>query len=107
MKSPKELVIPVSQDTKKKIDPKTIIPPSSKLIKPSVQTTPSADSLEGGKSGASSDIQITNKALPAQTPLSWYEFGFPVIPIIPGSKRTAEKWDPWLDGLSPLMTLIH
>lgn len=32
--------------------------------------------------------------------LDWFRKGFSVIPIIPGTKRTALKWDPWLDGLS-------
>lgn len=30
----------------------------------------------------------------------WFNFGFNVIPIIPGKKIPAVKWDPWLDGLS-------
>ncbi len=30
----------------------------------------------------------------------WYRFGFNVIPIVTGTKKTAVKWDPWLDGLS-------
>jgi hypothetical protein len=33
--------------------------------------------------------------------LCWYGFGFKVIPIAPGTKKTTEKWDPWLDGQSP------
>jgi len=32
--------------------------------------------------------------------LNWLGFGFPVIPIIPGTKKTALKWDPWLNELS-------
>ena len=32
--------------------------------------------------------------------LHWYDFGFQVIPLVPGEKRTALKWDPWLDGLT-------
>jgi len=31
--------------------------------------------------------------------LYWFEFGFPVIPITPGTKKTACKWDLWLKGL--------
>jgi hypothetical protein len=30
----------------------------------------------------------------------WYTFGFAVIPIIPGTKLPAVKWDPWLATLS-------
>lgn len=33
--------------------------------------------------------------------LFWFRFGFKVIPLIPGSKLPAVKWDPWLQGLSP------
>ena len=36
----------------------------------------------------------------SEAALDWYGKGFSVIPIIPGTKRTALKWDPWLDGLS-------
>ena len=32
--------------------------------------------------------------------LFWHEFGLQVIPIVPGTKRTAVKWDPWLRDLS-------
>lgn len=32
--------------------------------------------------------------------LHWFALGFNVIPIVPGSKKTAVKWDAWLDGLS-------
>ena len=32
--------------------------------------------------------------------LCWFRYGFNVIPIKPGEKITAVKWDPWLDGLS-------
>lgn len=32
--------------------------------------------------------------------LHWLDFGFRVIPIVPGKKVTAVRWDPWLDGLS-------
>lgn len=30
----------------------------------------------------------------------WFNYGFNVIPIIPGKKIPAVKWGPWLDGLS-------
>ena len=30
----------------------------------------------------------------------WHSFGFAVIPIIPGTKLPAVKWDPWLATLS-------
>ena len=32
--------------------------------------------------------------------LHWYRFGLDVIPIVPGAKKPAVKWDPWLNGLS-------
>ena len=32
--------------------------------------------------------------------LTHFNKGFSVIPLIPGSKQTAVKWDPWLDNLS-------
>ena len=35
-----------------------------------------------------------------QAAIYWYSFGFAVIPIIPGTKLPAVKWDPWLDALS-------
>jgi len=35
-----------------------------------------------------------------RTALSWYVFGFPDIPIIPGLKRSTVKWKPWLATLS-------
>lgn len=37
----------------------------------------------------------------------WYEFGFQAIPILPGTKRTARKWTPWLKGLSRLRITRH
>ena len=35
-----------------------------------------------------------------QAALDWYKFGFAVIPLLPGKKITAVKWNPWLDELS-------
>lgn len=32
--------------------------------------------------------------------LQWRKFGFDVIPIVPGTKQTAVKWDAWLDKLT-------
>ncbi|MBV5337248.1 MAG: hypothetical protein J0653_04585, partial [Deltaproteobacteria bacterium] len=32
--------------------------------------------------------------------LDCFEFGFKTVPIEPGTKKTAVKWDPWLDVLS-------
>jgi hypothetical protein len=37
----------------------------------------------------------------------WHKFGFHVIPIIPGTKKTAVKWDRWLDGLSARQIKAH
>lgn len=35
-----------------------------------------------------------------ESALFFFLAGFPVIPIVPGTKRTAVKWDPWLERLS-------
>jgi len=32
--------------------------------------------------------------------LHWHRFGFQVIPIVPCTKKTAVKWNPWLADLS-------
>ena len=32
--------------------------------------------------------------------INWLKFGFKVIPVVSGSKRTALTWDPWLADLS-------
>ena len=32
--------------------------------------------------------------------INWFKFGFKVIPVVSGSKRTALTWDPWLADLS-------
>lgn len=32
---------------------------------------------------------------------TWYGFGFTVMPIVPCTKKTSVKWDPWLECLSP------
>ena len=37
----------------------------------------------------------------------WYGLGLTVIPIIPGTKRTAVKWDPWVEKLSPEVIEIY
>ncbi len=37
----------------------------------------------------------------AAAALFWYELGLQVIPLIPGTKKTAVKWDPWIADLSP------
>ena len=39
--------------------------------------------------------------------LNWYKFGFAIIPIIPGKKQSAVKWNPWLDGLSTKSIKSH
>lgn len=43
----------------------------------------------------------------AAAALCWFGYGFKVIPLIPGSKLPALKWDPWLDGLSPRTIADH
>lgn len=35
-----------------------------------------------------------------QAALNWHTFGLNVIPVSPGTKKTAVKWDPWLAELS-------
>lgn len=37
----------------------------------------------------------------------WLRFGFSVIPIVPSSKQTALKWDPWLSELSAETIASH
>lgn len=37
----------------------------------------------------------------------WYNFGFQVMPVIPGNKITALKWDPWLQDLDPRKIYQH
>lgn len=36
----------------------------------------------------------------ADAALSYFSAGFPIIPIVPGSKKAAVKWDRWLNQLS-------
>jgi len=46
-------------------------------------------------------LQYSNAAI------YWHSFGFSVIPIIPGKKQSAVKWDAWLDGLSTEKIKTH
>lgn len=39
--------------------------------------------------------------------LYWFQFGYSVIPIIPGTKRPAVKWDGWLAKLSAHQVRIY
>lgn len=39
--------------------------------------------------------------------IHWHSFGFSVIPIIPGKKQSAVKWDPWLAALSQETISAH
>ena len=39
--------------------------------------------------------------------LFWHEFGFAVIPVVPGSKKPAVTWDSWLTGLVRLKIDDH
>ena len=41
------------------------------------------------------------------TAFHWYGCGLKVIPVIPGKKLTACKWDPWLQTLSPKVLNDH
>ena len=36
----------------------------------------------------------------ADAALYWFRFGLQIIPLIPGTKKTAVKWDSWFAGLS-------
>ena len=36
----------------------------------------------------------------SQAALFWFEFGFNVIPLVPHEKRSAVKWDDWLENLT-------
>jgi hypothetical protein len=37
----------------------------------------------------------------------WYTFGFKVIPVSAGTKKTALKWNPWLDNFSMDQIVNH
>ena len=63
------------QHPTKKIDPSKLRPPGS--AKPHVPSDNYGNSAQ-----------------------HWFAFGLKVIPIAPGTKQTAVKWDSWLDGLS-------
>lgn len=63
----------------------------------------------GTKPGANRNTTTLSQSLLYQNSVShvtskdalyWYKFGFNVIPIDPGKKSTAVKWQPWLDNLS-------
>lgn len=47
--------------------------------------------------------QVNPVGLPSSYPGSaifWFDFGLSVIPVLPGTKQTAVKWDQWLQQLS-------
>ena len=47
---------------------------------------------------------------PSTCPLAalyFYEAGFDVIPVVPGTKRTAEKWTPWAERRSEKAIAEH
>jgi len=52
------------------------------------------------QSNQSSGPSIGECESPLESALCFYKADFPVIPIVPGEKRTAVKWDPWLKSLS-------
>jgi hypothetical protein len=54
------------------------------------------DSLTVVPTGSSETRQLAHGSAAEQ----WFDFGFAVIPIRPGTKATAVKWDPWLTALS-------
>jgi hypothetical protein len=43
---------------------------------------------------------ISDSATNGEAAIGWRKYGFHVIPIIPGTKQSAVKWDPWLADLS-------
>ena len=43
------------------------------------------------------ELKLQSYAAAAQ---SWFGFGLQVIPLLPGTKKTATKWSHWLNGLS-------
>jgi hypothetical protein len=64
------------------------------------------NNLEGDKPTGNTQ-QVQDYLLSSSASLSyqdaallWFDFGLSVIPVTPGTKQTALKWDPWLDGLS-------
>lgn len=52
------------------------------------------------------DTEISFKNF-SEAALFWFKFGLKVIPIVPGSKQTAVKWDPWLENLSLKKIELH
>lgn len=40
-------------------------------------------------------------ATPSKAALQWFLFGLDVIPVVPGTKKPAVKWDWWRARLSP------
>ncbi len=58
--------------------------------------------------GSTTSVAPSNLVVSCDTPpnyleaaLRWFKFGLAVIPVAPGTKQTAVKWDSWLDDLSP------
>lgn len=55
-----------------------------------------------------SSLSLSNtKSRYLDAALYWFAFGFKVIPIVPHTKKTAVKWDPWLDNLSQQKIIKH
>ena len=63
-------------------------------------TSKSVDSPDPSKTRTPSSTSCMHSNTFADAASRWLEFGLQVIPTLPGTKRTALKWDPWLDGLS-------
>lgn len=47
------------------------------------------------------NIEVPTFLSNADAAIWWAQFGLDVIPVVPGEKRSAVKWDPWLDALTP------
>lgn len=58
--------------------------------------------IEINLAGPNSGITESCAEMPSfsKAALCWLKFGLNVIPVIPGTKKTAVKWDPWLSGLN-------
>ena len=63
-------------------------------------TSTSVDSPDQPKTRIPSTRSCTDSNTFADAASHWFQFGLHVIPILPGTKRPALPWDPWLYDLS-------
>lgn len=111
-----------------RVDPKTIVFPSAATAVPPSESATGAEetSVNAGSTSASQPTanlpKPSAKDIVFDTPklfskpvfqsnlegaLWWFEFGYRVIPLVPGKKRPATAYDPWLDDLSVEAVRLH